>query len=116
MIVQPIRYTADVAALTRFYEVLGLAVGDRTRTGGWQELPGTGGQVAVHLAGGGSAPGTCELSFETGEPLDAVRQRLADAGYEVEAVVDESFGYSLGVRDPDGVRVQINASDRELWT
>ncbi len=38
----------------------------------------------MHLAGGGSAPGTCELSFETGEPLDAVRQRLADAGYEVE--------------------------------
>lgn len=116
MIVQPIRYTSDVAALTRFYEVLGLAVGDRTRTGGWQELPGTSGRLAVHEAGSGSAPGSCELSFATEEALDVVRQRIVAAGYEAEAVVDESFGHSLGVRDPDGVRVQINANDRELYT
>jgi hypothetical protein len=30
--------------------------------------------------------------------------------------VDENFGRSLRVADPDGVLVQINEHDRELYT
>jgi len=29
--------------------------------------------------------------------------------------VDEAFGRSLGATDPDGVRVQVNEHDRELY-
>jgi hypothetical protein len=42
MRVVPIRYSADVAAATRFYEALGLRVGSVSRPGAWVELPARG--------------------------------------------------------------------------
>ncbi|WP_329048518.1 VOC family protein [Amycolatopsis sp. NBC_01488] len=113
MRVLPIRYTSDVGAVTRFYETLGLRVGSVSRPGGWVELPADGGLLAVHR---GADAGRCELAFETDEPLEDVANRLRAAGYEAGPVIDEGFGHSLRVRDPDGVRVQINAYDRALYT
>jgi len=55
-------------------------------------------------------------AFEADEPLEAVVARLADAGFPAEPIVDESFGRSFRVRDPDGVYVQINDNDRALYT
>ena len=115
MKLMPIRYCADVAASTRFYEALGLTVGSSSRSGGWGELNATTGMLGLHVAGHADA-GTCELSFETDEPLEVVADRLRAAGFPVEAVVDEAFGRSLRVQDPDGVRVQVNEHDRELYT
>jgi catechol 2,3-dioxygenase-like lactoylglutathione lyase family enzyme len=113
MRVMPIRYTSDVEAMTRFYAVLGLRVGSVSRPGGWVELPADGGTLAVHR---GDDVGRCELAFETDEPLEDVAARLRAAGYEPGPVIDEGFGRSLRVPDPDGVWVQINAYDRELYT
>ncbi|MEU8631926.1 VOC family protein [Amycolatopsis sp. NPDC048633] len=115
MRVLPIRYSADVEAMTRFYEVLGLPVGPVSRPGGWVELPAAGGTLAIHR-GAAEDVGRCELAFETGERLEDVAARLRAAGYEPGPVLDEGFGRSLRVRDPDGVWVQINAYDRELYT
>lgn len=39
MKVMPIRYSADVEAMTRFYEALGLGTGPVSRPGGWVEMP-----------------------------------------------------------------------------
>jgi hypothetical protein len=64
----------------------------------------------------GDQPGHIELSFEADEPLEDVAERLAAAGFEPAAIVDENFGRSLRVADPDGVLVQINEHDRELYT
>lgn len=115
MRVMPIRYSPDVEAMTRFYRVLGLAAGPVSRPGGWVELPAGGGLLAVHSSAGEDA-GRCELAFETDERLEDVAARLRAAGFEPGPVLDEGFGHSLRVRDPDGVWVQINAYDRSLYT
>jgi catechol 2,3-dioxygenase-like lactoylglutathione lyase family enzyme len=114
MRVLPIRYCADVAASTRFYRALGLDLGAATRPGSWVELPGAAGVLALHQAG--DRPGACELAFEADEPLEAVVARLAAAGYPAGPILDESFGRSVRVRDPDGVPVQDNENDRSLYT
>jgi hypothetical protein len=115
MRVVPIRYSADVAALVRFYRALGLEAGPASRPGGWVELPAASGMLAVHEAEAADAGG-CELAFEADGPLEAVADRLRAAGFEPEPIVDENFGRSFGVPDPDGVRVQVNEYDRELYT
>jgi catechol 2,3-dioxygenase-like lactoylglutathione lyase family enzyme len=114
MRVLPIRYCADVAESTRFYRALGLELGASTRPGGWVELPAAAGTLALHRESG--HPGECELAFEADEPLETVLARLAAAGYPAEPILDESYGRSLRVRDPDGVWVQINEHDRSLYT
>lgn len=115
MRVMPIRYCADIEVSTRFYRALGLALGDATRTGGWVELPAAAGALALHRAPAPEA-GECELAFEADEPLEAVADRLRAAGFATGPVLDESFGRSMRVRDPDGVRVQVNEHDRTLYT
>ena len=114
MRVLPIRYCADVEASTRFYRALGLELGAATRPGSWVELPAAAGILALHRSS--EHAGDCELAFEADEPLEAVEARLAAAGFPSEAIVDESYGRSLRVRDPDGVYVQVNENDRSLYT
>ena len=116
MKVVPIRYTADVAAAVRFYRVLGLDLGSVSRPGEWAELPAAAGMLAVHGTSAGDERGRCELAFEADEPLETVRGRLVEAGFSPGPIVDEAFGHSLRVADPDGVWVQINANDRALYT
>ena len=87
MRVMPIRYSDDVDLAVRFYRALGLELGP-----------------------------ACELAFEADEPLDDIAERLQQAGFAPEPIVDENFGRSMRVRDPDGVWVQINSNDRDLYT
>ena len=114
MRVLPIRYCADVEASIRFYRALGLELGAATRPGSWVELPAAAGILALHRST--EHAGDCELAFEADEPLEAVAARLAAAGFPTEPIVDESYGRSLRVRDPDGVYVQVNENDRSLYT
>lgn len=114
MKVLPIRYCADIEASRRFYLALGLELGAATRPGGWVELPATAGDLALHRAQGDA--GRCELAFEAEEPLEDVADRLRAAGYAPGPILDESFGRSMVVRDPDGVPVQVNENDRSLYT
>ncbi|MGD0685379.1 MAG: VOC family protein [Streptosporangiaceae bacterium] len=118
MKVMPIRYSAGMAASARFYAALGLLQGDSSRSGNWIELSGSGGMLALHAAGTSrqDVPGCVELSFETEEPLEDLAARLAAAGFVPEAIVDENFGRSLRVVDPDEVLVQVNENDRDLYT
>lgn len=116
MRVMPIRYCADVDAAMRFYRAIGLEVGSKSRPGGWVELPAASGVLALHEADGNSAVGSCELAFEADEPLEAITDRLRSAGFDPGPIIDEGFGRSMRVRDPDGVWVQINMFDRELYT
>jgi len=118
MKVMPIRYVADMAASARFYAALGLVPGDSSRSGNWTELNAAGGILALHSARTSEQdiPGRVELSFETAEQLEMLAERLTAAGFEPEAIVDENFGRSLRVTDPDGVLVQVNEHDRDLYT
>jgi catechol 2,3-dioxygenase-like lactoylglutathione lyase family enzyme len=118
MKVMPIRYVADMASSARFYAALGLVPGDSSRSGNWTELNAAGGALALHAAASSEQgiPGRVELSFETTEPLEVLAGRLTAAGFAPEAILDENFGRSLRVTDPDGVLVQVNEHDRDLYT
>lgn len=108
----PIRYVRDAAASRRFYETLGLEVEVTNRPGSWVELRGEGTVLALHQGGQGT-----ELTFASGEPLEAVAERLRAAGYDPDPViVDEAFGRTVTVRDPDGHKVCVAEHDRELYT
>jgi catechol 2,3-dioxygenase-like lactoylglutathione lyase family enzyme len=115
MRVMPIRYASDVDASVRFYRALGLDLQAVSRPGGWAELTGRAGVLAVHAGSDGNA-GSCELAFEADEPLEAVVGRLRAAGFACEDIVDENFGRSVRAADPDGAWVQVNEQDRELYT
>jgi catechol 2,3-dioxygenase-like lactoylglutathione lyase family enzyme len=118
MKIMPIRFVADMEASARFYTALGLVPGDSSRSGNWIELGASGGMLGLHTTRTSQqdVPGHLELAFETQEPLEALAERLTAAGFEPEAIVDENFGRSLHVIDPDGVRVQVSEHDRELYT
>lgn len=110
MRVIPVRFTNDTGAMRRFLEALGLAATIASDSGGWIELAGTGGGVGLHAADSAEteySPGETSLSFESDEALEDVQVRLAAAGFPSD-IIDESFGRSLRVVDPDGVALQIN--------
>jgi catechol 2,3-dioxygenase-like lactoylglutathione lyase family enzyme len=116
MNVMPIRYARDVDAAIRFYAALGLRVDIRSRSKHWAELASAGaGMMAIHIAGADDA-GDCELAFEAQEPLEKVVARLTEAGFAPQPIVDENYGRSVRVQDPDQVWVQVNEHDRELYT
>jgi catechol 2,3-dioxygenase-like lactoylglutathione lyase family enzyme len=118
--VMPIRYVRDMAEARRFYEALGLRhdfTSRPTRRGHpvWTELLADTGGLALHHRPANSSGPEAELSLESGEPLEKVAARLRSAGYELAtAIVDESFGRSFTVRDPEGMLIQVNEHDRNL--
>jgi predicted lactoylglutathione lyase len=117
-----IRYVKDMEAARRFYLALGLThdfTSRQPRRGPsvWTELAGTpGAGLALHYAPEDSGIGKdAELSFQSEEPLEDVVERLHDAGYEPETdIVDESFGRSFTIRDPEGLLIQVSENDYEL--
>lgn len=116
----PIRYVHDVDAARRFYEALGLRLDFASRPPRrgptmWVELGGERGALALHHAPPGSQPSPVELAFVAGEPLEKVVERLRGQGYEpATAIVDEAFGRSFTVRDPEGLLIQVNEHDQDL--
>lgn len=110
----PIRYSSNVETSTKFYRALGLEEGPSSRPGTWVELPAGAGVLAIHQDTDDG--GRCELAFEAEGPLEQISSRMEAAGFEPGVIVDENFGQSLRLRDPDGAWVQINRFDRELYT
>ncbi|WP_067845497.1 VOC family protein [Nocardia lijiangensis] len=113
--VLPIRYVADVEASRKFYAGLGLADRPQGSLTVWAQLDAEAGAVGIHDAAvsKGRPPGTVELGFSTDENLDAISRRLTAAGYDHQ-LVDEDFGRSIRVVDPDGVTVQIQEIDIDV--
>lgn len=111
----PIRYVADVEASRRFYAGLGLHPGEDNGLSVWSQLNADAGAVGIHDAAvsKGRPPGTVELGFATDESLETVAARLRAAGYAPE-LVEEDFGRSLRLTDPDGVTIQIQELDTEV--
>ena len=119
MHMMPIVYVTDVSASVSFFSALGFAERRRSRSDNWVELVGDGGMLALHRSTGGNRPtnGRVELSLLTTDPLEQLREALLNAGVaSVGPVIDEAFGRSLVVTDPDGLEIQINEHDHELYT
>ncbi|WP_326607213.1 VOC family protein [Streptomyces sp. NBC_01799] len=110
--VLPIRYVADVAASRHFHAGLGLVFQPDVSVDVWAQLAADAGAVGIHDANvsQGRPPGTTELGFATDERLEDIAERLARSGYDYD-LVDENFGRSIRVTDPDGVVIQIQEID-----
>ncbi|MDO5501378.1 MAG: hypothetical protein Q4F67_17050 [Propionibacteriaceae bacterium] len=100
--VLPIWVTTDVETASDALVKAGATGRIASDSGVWADLSVDDGLVAVH---GGSQAGTV-LSFEYDGDIDALAERVSDAGVEVR-VIDETFGRTLRLDHPDG--------DEEIW-
>ena len=105
--VRPLRFTDDLTRMRAFCETIGFRPRVESRNGGWLDLVGARGMVALHDAAtsdSGGRNGETRLSFEVAD-ADALCRRLYDAGHVSATVWDEAYGRVLSVADPFGVRI-----------
>jgi hypothetical protein len=115
VVLRPVRFTADVAAMQRFLELVGLRSRIESVGGGWVDLLGTSGMLALHDAAGSAQrtpPGTTTLSYECAD-ADALATRLTAAVLRAE-VVDEAYGRVLLVTGDDSWQVVTDEVQRDL--
>ncbi|GAA4852041.1 hypothetical protein GCM10023221_34670 [Luteimicrobium xylanilyticum] len=109
-IVLPLWYSPAVAAAAGTLERLGLRRRIASDVGDWVDLvaPG-GGLVAAHRA---DRPGV-QISFEHPD-VHALPERLEVAGIAA-TVVDESYGFSLRIPNPDAGVAPAVPAGTEIW-
>lgn len=117
MILMPIVYVTDIDRSREFYGHLGFTAERGSRTGDWQELRGGGGVLALHRDEPRRADpqARVELCMLATEPLEDIAARLDRPGSPA-TIIDEAFGRSLRVTDPDGMAFQVNEHDHDLYT
>lgn len=107
---QAIRFTDNVPAMRRFCELLGLAA-TVTASDSWAVMRSAGGEVLLHSHSGADTDvvqGQTNLTFEV---TDA--QAVAEAfGTHV---LDESYGRSVTITDPDGQELLINEAQTDFY-
>lgn len=117
LVVRPVRFSDDVAAMRGFLEALGLAPRVEAESGGWVDMVAGGGMVAVHDAATsdrGGLPGQTRLSFEA-DDVDALVTRLKAADFDDATVHDESYGRVLTVSDPLGDVIVVDERSDDLY-
>ena len=108
---RPLVYVSDLDESVEFYSLLGLViVSGRKRN--IVELRGEDITIALHRSR--DLPATTPkprvlLTFEADRPIRELAESLQHAGVDLERdVTDEAYGYSIALRDPDGLLIQIN--------
>ncbi|MEV6284611.1 VOC family protein [Kribbella sp. NPDC051770] len=117
VVIRPLRFTADVAAMRGFLETLGLAPRVEGTQGGWVDLMAGNGMVALHDAASsstGGKHGDTRLTFEA-DTIDELRDRLVAAGYDDATTFDEAYGRVLSVTGPGGVVIWIDERSEDLY-
>lgn len=116
MKLMPIVWVTDVETSTDFYRRLGGTPIPESASENWVELWMGGARIALHRAETlpDEAQSRVSLCFYAEEPLERIEARLRDAGVDPEEIVEESFGRHLGLRDPDGLRIQIDEHARDF--
>jgi catechol 2,3-dioxygenase-like lactoylglutathione lyase family enzyme len=120
MHLMPIVYITDMNRSIAFYEALGLRVSAKQRNDYWTELSLGDAILALHKDANLPDPHHNQrliLTLVTHEPLENLVEQLGRAGIQPKrAIADEAFGRSLLLHDPDGLPVQINEHEAELYT
>jgi len=108
MRLQPILYTTEMSAATRWY---GTVLGNRPTYASdvWTSFDVGDGHLALHRTDSLPTDSRVALSLVATESLEEIVARLAVAGITPErGIQDEAFGRSILLRDPDGSPVQVN--------
>ncbi len=115
-VARPVRFTDDIPAMQAFLERFGLQPRITSDRPGWVDLAGAAGLVALHSAKDsttGAIHGETRLSFEL-EDADAAAAALRGAGFDV-SVIDESWGRTLELIDPDGRTMLCDERSDDLY-
>ena len=109
--VRPLWMTPDVPAATAGLTVLGLVDRVRSDSGVWADLAASGGGlIGVHQ----DRSTAVVLSFESAD-VAAIAVRFGDRGLRAD-IVDESYGRSLRIDDPDGgVELWVNETMTDFY-
>lgn len=119
MILMPILLVSDVVASTAFYQRLGFPVRLRGRVGNWVELDaGDGTRLGIHpRIDDGEGAERFRLSLVADRPLEELAAELEREGIVApDGIVDEAYGCSMLIHDPDGMPIEIIELDEELYT
>ncbi|HEU4948988.1 MAG TPA: VOC family protein [Kribbella sp.] len=117
VVLRPLRFTADVPAMRRFLEMLGLRSRVESERGGWVDMVAGRGMAALHDAASseaGERPGVTRLSFEA-DDIGELAQRLQDAGYHDVTTWDEAYGRVLSVTAPDATAIWVDERSDDLY-
>lgn len=117
IVVRPVRFTAHVAEMQRFLELIGLRPWIVTDRGGWSDMSCGAGRVALHDAASssfGHLPGQTTLGFEA-DDVSALAKQLTGAGVADVTVYDEAYGRVLTCLDPDGATIAIDEKATDLY-
>ena len=118
MKLMPIVYVSDVERALTFYKLLGLQATANAPSPMWAELRLGDATLGIHRddALSSDQPNRVSLNFVSTAPLELLVERLRAKGITpAREIADEAFGRSLVVRDPDGLLIQINEHDPDLY-
>jgi catechol 2,3-dioxygenase-like lactoylglutathione lyase family enzyme len=108
-------YVSEMERSVQFYEALGFTVNHRGSV--WSELRMGGAALALHIQE--KPPAGVQqvtLAFVAAGKLEALTRQLQAVGITPEGeIADEAFGRFIIVSDPDGLRIQINEHDPDLY-
>lgn len=111
-------YVRDVARALPFYQALGFEIALRERTGDWIQLRMGDAVLGLHK---GEEPsqrekGGIQLSLIAHERLEHLLERLAAAGFTTtHPILDESFGRSVQLEAPEGLLIQVDELEIDLY-
>lgn len=109
--VAPIWYTPDTAAAEKVFTDIGAKKRLSSNAGAWTDFTTkNGGLLAVHRADDDGA----ELAFEYAGNVEVLQQRLLGQGTKSK-LIDENYGRSLRMPNPDGGETYINEWQEDLY-
>jgi hypothetical protein len=115
LVPMPIMFVRDVRASLGLCRALGLRLRARSWNGRWAEVDTANGMLALHAVDD-EADQRVALTFITHGQLEPLSARLKGAGFTVSDIIDEGYGRSMRVTDPNGLILQIDEQDPELST
>jgi predicted enzyme related to lactoylglutathione lyase/predicted DNA-binding protein len=114
-------YVRDVARALPFYQALGFEIALRERTGDWVQLRMGDAVLGLHKGEEASQrergmKGVIQFSLIVHDRLENLLERLDAAGFSTShPIIDESFGRSVQLEAPEGLLIQADELEIDLY-